>query len=69
MDVVVLTTTEGRRVEMKDAWTIAELRSELLRFEAELRAAGKAARTIHTYVDRAERFLRWLVGDYDPRDR
>ena len=54
---------------MKDAWTIAELRSELLRFEAELRAAGKAARTIHTYVDRAERFLRWLVGDYDPRDR
>jgi hypothetical protein len=67
--VVVLTTTEGRRVEMKDAWTIAELRSELLRFEAEPRATGKAARTIHTYVDRAERFLRWLVGDYDPRDR
>jgi hypothetical protein len=37
-----------------------------LRFEAELRAAGEAARTIHTYVDRAERFLGWLVGDYDP---
>jgi hypothetical protein len=31
---------------MKDAWTIDALRKELRRFEAELRAAGKAETTI-----------------------
>ena len=53
---------------MKDAWPIQELRAELERFEAELRETGMARNTVHTYVDRADRFLRWLVGEYRPSD-
>jgi hypothetical protein len=45
-------------------WTIEELHDELARFEAELVAAGLSPGTVHTYVDRSERFLRWLNGDY-----
>jgi hypothetical protein len=48
-------------------WTLGELRSELERFEDELRAAGLLPTTVHTYVDRAGVFLRWLDGDYHPR--
>ena len=51
---------------MKDTWTIGESRAELERFEAELRDAGMSRNTVHTYVDRADRFLRWLVGEYRP---
>ena len=48
-------------------WTLSELRTELERFERELRAAGLKRTTINTSVDRAEVFLRWLAGDYHPR--
>jgi len=48
-------------------WTLSELRTELERFQRELRAAGLKRTTINTYVDRAEVFLRWLGGDYHPR--
>ena len=47
-------------------WTSDELRDELERFEAELRAAGLRETSIQTYVDRTRRFLRWLDGDYTP---
>lgn len=50
-------------------WTIGELRAELARFERELKAAGLAPSSVHTYVDRSERFLRWLVGEYRQRGR
>jgi hypothetical protein len=50
-------------------WSLDELRTELRRFERELEAAGKAASTVHTYVDRSERFVRWLAGDYEPGAR
>lgn len=52
---------------MAQQWTIDELHAELGRFEAELRAAGLKDASVHTYTDRTERFLRWLVGDYTPR--
>ena len=42
-------------------WTIEDLHDELRRFEAELQAARLSPASIHTYVDRTERFLRWLV--------
>lgn len=49
------------------AWTADELDRELKRFEDELKAAGLRPSSVHTYVDRTERFLRWLRGDYHPR--
>ena len=51
----------------RQRWTLRELRAELQRFEDELRAAGLLPTTVHTYVDRAAVFLRWLAGDYRPR--
>ena len=35
-------------------------------YEAELKAAGKAAKTVFTYVDRTERFLRRVATDSRP---
>ena len=52
---------------MANSWTIEELRSELDRYRAELIAAGKVPNTVETYVDRADRFVRWLTGEYDPK--
>ena len=51
------------------SWTIAELRSELARFEAELRAAGLSENSVQTYVGRSQYFVRWLAGDYVPGQR
>lgn len=51
---------------MTDNWTMLELRRALLEFETDLRRAGKRDSTVHTYVDRADRFLRYLTGDYHP---
>ena len=51
---------------MKRTWTIEELRDELVSFEEELRAAGLAEPSVRTYVDRSERFPRWLVGESIP---
>ena len=45
-------------------WTIAELRIELVRFESAARRAGLKEASVRTYVDRSDRFLRWLAGDY-----
>ncbi len=47
-------------------WSARELRSELNRYEEELRAAGKARNTINTYVQHPERFINWLEGRYRP---
>ena len=49
-------------------WTTEELYAGLERFRDELVAAGKADHTVQTYVDRAERYIRWLDGKYDPRE-
>ncbi len=49
------------------AWTSEELDHELKRFEDELKAAGLRPNSVHTYVDRTERFIRWLRGEYRPR--
>lgn len=61
---------ELRETMMPDrSWSLAHLRSELERYEAELRAAGKEQRTIDTYVGQSERFVRFLIGDYRPDAR
>lgn len=48
-------------------WTVEELHADLERFREELVAAGKVPSTVHTYFDRAERFIRWLNHEYDPK--
>jgi hypothetical protein len=47
-------------------WTIAELKASLDEFERDLRRAGLSENTVHTYVDRSERLLRYLTGEYVP---
>lgn len=42
------------------------LRKALSDYERDLIDAGKAPDTVHTYVDRAERFIKYLVGEYQP---
>ena len=44
------------------SWSLADLRSELERYEVELRAAGKGQLTMDTYVGQSERFVRFLTG-------
>jgi len=51
---------------MADQWDVEALRRELDRYRAALVAAGKVPNTVQTYVDRADRFVRWLTGEYDP---
>lgn len=50
-----------------DAWTLAELELELEAFGIELEDVGLRENTINTYVGRADTFLRWLAGTYEPR--
>jgi len=50
-------------------WSVADLQEELRRFEAEARRAGLAENSVHTYVDRADRFIRWLAGDFQFQGR
>jgi len=49
-----------------EQWTLDDLHQALDRYEQLLASSGKSSSTIHTYVDRPRRFLRWLAGDYDP---
>jgi hypothetical protein len=51
---------------MENTWTMSELRRCLAEFKRDLQSAGLAANTVHTYVDRSERFLRYLAGEYQP---
>jgi hypothetical protein len=51
---------------MTDTWTMPELITGLREFESDLRRAGKSDNTVHTYVDRTERFLRYLTREYRP---
>jgi hypothetical protein len=47
---------------------IDQLHHELGLYRAELEAAGQAEDTVKTYTDRAERFIKWLEGKYQPRN-
>ena len=71
--VVVLADTRGLYDSLDDMphryWTVEELHADLQRLREELVAAGKGSNTVQTYTDRAERYVRWLEGKYDPRAR
>lgn len=45
---------------------MAQLRAELERFEQQLVASGKEPHTVQTYIDRPERFIKFLEGSYFP---
>ena len=47
-------------------YTTMDLRRELAKFEQELIANDYADASVHTYVDRAGRFVSWLDGDFKP---
>lgn len=49
-----------------EQWDVEGLRRELDRYREALVADGKVPNTVQTYVDRADRFVRWLAGEYDP---
>ena len=51
---------------MATSWNIDSLRAEIVRYREALVEAGKVPNTVQTYVDRADRFVRWLAGEYDP---
>jgi hypothetical protein len=53
----------------RKSWAAEELMAELARFEQELIGAGLTPNSVHTYVDRANRFVRWLDGAYMPGGR
>jgi hypothetical protein len=48
-------------------WDVPGLRRELVEFERALRDADLRDNSVRTYVDRAETFVRWLAGEYEPR--
>jgi hypothetical protein len=45
-----------------------ELESKLIEFEQVLRSAGMRDSAVLSYLDYSHRFVRWLVGDYRPRN-
>lgn len=57
----VFSLTLGRMTRIEQS-----LRAALAEYERDLISAGKAPDTVHTYVDRAERFIKYLVGTYKP---
>lgn len=61
--------TERRLGMPHRCWTIEELRGDLVTFERKLVEEGKSPATVHTYVDRADRFINWLAHEYSPGER
>jgi len=54
-------------VARRESWDLTDLEEDLVEFANELQRAGLKPHTIGTYVGRAETFLRWLAGRYEPR--
>ena len=53
----------------REPLTVAELRRELERFRASLRAGGLRGSTITAYLHGSSLFVRWLAGDYVPKGK
>lgn len=50
---------------MEKTWSLSELEAALGQFERDLRNGGYKDLTVHTYVDRSRRFLRYLSGSFE----
>lgn len=57
------------RERQVSASAVAEVRDALQRYRAQVEAASIADNTKKTYLDHAERFVRWLDGDFLPGSR
>lgn len=51
----------------EECWTLADLYEELKRFRMAAEAAGLKPASVETYVDRSEKFVRWLGGQFEFR--
>jgi transposase len=60
-------TADSAATSASEPLTTAELRGELERFRAALRAAGLRGSTITAYLHGSSLFVRWLAGEYVPR--
>ena len=60
----------SRNVQMPEEalYNRSDLRSHLREFEQDLSGSGLQASASASYVGSAERFVRWLQGDYRPRN-
>lgn len=47
-------------------WTAEDLRNEVGRYEKAIRDADMTPETVESYVNRANRFIAWLDGDWKP---
>lgn len=63
---VIAEVSPEQKEEQRMAWSDAELAAELRRYTERAQANGMAGSSLHTYVDQAQRFLRWRSGDYRP---
>jgi len=48
-----------------DMWTIHDLRREFERYSQLVNASDRAPSTKATYLQHADRFVRWLAGEID----
>lgn len=52
------------RARTRKPVTAKDLRRDVTAYEHDLRAAGRQPAAVHTYVDHAARFIRWLDGNF-----
>jgi hypothetical protein len=64
----VVHSTADRAADPDRLYSLVDLRSQLGAFEAYLTAEELAPSARFTYVDQAGRFVRWLAGEYRPRN-
>jgi len=63
----VIDETNGMDTADARKWSRSELDSSLKAFEAECVASGMKPNSVFSYVDYADRFVKWIYGDYQPR--
>lgn len=49
----------------RDSWTIEDIRREFDRYSDLINASDRKPTTKATYVQHADRFVRWLAGEAD----
>jgi len=58
---------KGMNENPADAWTLADLRREFARYSELVNASDLAPSSKTTYLQHADRFVRWLGGEVEIR--